>query len=374
MTRGSGNAPAVTAPTVIAPGSTIGVLGGGQLGRMIALAAAPLGYRVHVFAPETDLPAADVSHAATRADFLDVEALDAFASQVDVVTLEFENVPVPALERLRAARPVRPGPRSLDVAQHRVREKDFVMGLGGRTAPFRPVADLLGLERALAELGTPAILKTCRLGYDGKGQHRIDRPEEASAAFHALAAGRTGEADLVLEGLVPFEAEFSIILARSASGETAIHPATRNRHEGGILRESTVPAGALCEAQAEEAVALSLQLAEALDHCGVMACEFFATAEGPVFNEMAPRVHNSGHWTIEGARTSQFEQHVRAVCGLPLGSTTLRGTGATSHNLLGRDIETWGAILRDPGAHLHLYGKGDPAPGRKMGHVTHVTP
>ncbi len=352
---------------MIPPGSTIGILGGGQLGRMLALAAAPLGYRVHIFAPETELPAADVSFAATRASYDDQVALAAFADAVDVVTLEFENVPARTVAFLQSRCVVRPGSAALEIAQDRLHEKAFVEGLGGRPAPYVAIDTLADLERALERLGTPAILKTRRLGYDGKGQVRIDAPGHARNAFQQL-----GGADLVLEAFVAFEAEFSIVAARTVEGRTLAYPASENQHVAGILRESTVPAGPICQAQADAATQLTVRIADALDYVGVLACEFFAGADGPIFNEMAPRVHNSGHWTIEGAVTSQFEQHIRAICGLPLGPTDLAGSGATMRNLLGDGAEDWPDILAQPGAHLHLYGKSAAAPGRKMGHVTTV--
>ncbi|MFN3369945.1 MAG: 5-(carboxyamino)imidazole ribonucleotide synthase [Sphingomonadaceae bacterium] len=352
--------------TLIPPGSTIGILGGGQLGRMLALAAAPLGYRVHVFAPEAELVAADVAAAVTRADYADRDALAGFAAAVDVVTCEFENVPAEALAFLGALRPVRPGHAAFDVAQDRLAEKRFVGGLGGRTAPWHAVDGLADLAAGLERLGVPAILKTRRFGYDGKGQARIDSPDEAPAALMALGGG-----DLILEGLVRFEAEFSILVARAPDGREAHYPACRNRHAGGILASTEVPA-CLDPAHVEAATDLVVRIADALGYVGLLACEFFACADGPVFNEMAPRVHNSGHWTIEGAETSQFEQHVRAICGLPLGSVGLMAPAVRMDNLLGDEAARWPEILAEPGAHLHLYGKSEAAPGRKMGHVTRL--
>jgi len=349
----------------IPPGSTIGILGGGQLGRMLALAAAPLGYRVHVFAPEAELVAADVSAAVTRADYQDRAALSAFAASVDVITYEFENVPSDAVAFLESLRPVRPGHLALDVSQDRLREKRFVEGLGGKPAPYWVVDSLADLDSALALSGMPAILKTRRFGYDGKGQARIDRVSDAAPAFEAL-----GGCDLILEGFVPFEAEFSIILARCPNGAEQHYPACLNTHVGGILAESRVPAVGLDSAHVAAATSLVVRIADALDYVGVLTCEFFACADGPVFNEMAPRVHNSGHWSIEGAQTSQFEQHVRAICGLPLGPVRLRAPAIEMRNLLGDEADDWQALLADPAAHLHLYGKSAAAPGRKMGHVT----
>ncbi len=354
-------------PTMIAPGATIGILGGGQLGRMLALAAAAVGYRVHVFAPEAEQPAADVAAFATRADYADSAALDAFAAAVDVVTYEFENVPLAAVARLSPRVPVRPGARALEVAQDRLAEKRFVAGLGGATAPFRAVSTLACLEAALVEVGTPAILKTRRFGYDGKGQARIETAAEAAAAWAA-----TGGAPAIVEGVVRFTGEFSVVLARGGDGTTIVYDTPHNVHVGGILDTSHVPAPEAIARHAPAAIDLTRRAAAALDYVGVLTCEFFACPAGPVFNEMAPRVHNSGHWTIEGARVSQFENHIRAVCGLPLGPATLTAPAVTMTNLLGDAVHDWAALLTDPSAHLHLYGKSEVKPGRKMGHVTRL--
>jgi 5-(carboxyamino)imidazole ribonucleotide synthase len=349
----------------ILPGATIGILGGGQLGRMLALAAAPLGYRVHVFAPEGELVAAEVAADCTRAAYEDRDALAEFAAGCDVITYEFENVPWDTVAYLEALKPVRPGHEALDVAQDRLTEKRFVEGLGGLTAPYRAVETAEDLRAAVADLGVPAILKTRRFGYDGKGQVRINDVAECDAAFAAL-----GGADLILEGFVRFAVEFSIIVARCPGGEEAHYPACQNRHEGGILSSTHVPATGLDGADVDAATALVVRIADALGYVGVLTCEFFATDKGPVFNEMAPRVHNSGHWTIEGARTSQFEQHVRAICGLPLGPVGLVVPRVEMRNLLGDSSAEWPDLLADGEAHLHLYGKSEAVPGRKMGHVT----
>jgi 5-(carboxyamino)imidazole ribonucleotide synthase len=351
---------------IIAPGATIGILGGGQLGRMLAIAAAQLGYRSHVFAPEDSGPATEVSAAWTAAEYDDAAALAAFAGAVDVVTYEFENVPAVALDRLDALVPIRPGRRSLEVAGARPLEKGLVRRLGGRTAPYRPVASLAELREALAAIGTPAILKTASLGYDGKGQVRLRDGDDPAAAWDAV-----GRAPSVLEGFVDFAAEFSVILCRGADGASVAWDVPANVHQDGILATSTVPAPALVLAQADAAIALARTVAGELDHIGVLTLEFFATADGPVFNEMAPRVHNSGHWTIEGAVTSQFENHIRAVCGLPLGSTARTGARIAMTNLIGAAADGWAEILADPAAKLHLYGK-TVRPGRKMGHVTRI--
>jgi 5-(carboxyamino)imidazole ribonucleotide synthase len=351
------------------PGSTIGILGGGQLGRMIAIAAARLGYKCHIFAPDDALPpAAAVSALYTRGDYADEAALARFGASVDVATYEFENIAAGPLAALSAQAPLYPPRRSLEIAQDRLAEKEFVAGLGGRPAPFAAVDDRAGLDAALAGLGTPAILKTRRFGYDGKGQARIASPAGADEAWAALRG-----APAVLEAFVDFSAEFSILLCRTAaSGETLFWDAPRNVHANGILERCVVPAGGDLAGHVAEARALSQRIADALGHVGVLALEFFAGADGPVFNEMAPRVHNSGHWTIEGAVASQFENHVRAICGLPLGSTALTAAEVRMENLIGDAANRWPAILADPLVHLHLYGKGEPRPGRKMGHVTRL--
>jgi 5-(carboxyamino)imidazole ribonucleotide synthase len=353
----------------IGPGSVIGIIGGGQLGRMLAIAAAQLGYKCHIYAPDEAPPAADVSARFTRGAWDDEAKLAAFARQVDVATFEFENIPAGALAAVAAEVPLHPSPRSLAVAQDRLEEKEFVLGLGGRPARFARVDDRAGLDSALAVIGAPAILKTRRFGYDGKGQARIMAPEDSDEAWEAVRG-----APSVLEGFVDFEAEFSILLCRGENGEIAIWDAPRNEHEGGILARSTVPAGPQLGEAVREAEALARRVADALGHVGMLTLEFFATADGPLFNEMAPRVHNSGHWTIEGALTSQFENHVRAICGLPLGAPGLVVPRVEMRNLIGADADGWAAILADPEAHLHLYGKGEGRPGRKMGHVTRLIP
>lgn len=350
---------------IVQPGAVIGILGGGQLGRMIALAAAPLGYKVHIFAPEAESVAAHVAERATRADYADKDALSAFASACDVITYEFENVPVAAVEFLQTLKPVHPGPAPLGVAQDRLNEKQFVERIGGTPAPFRAIDSEADLTQALGELGLPAILKTRRMGYDGKGQVRINHADEAGDAFRTL-----GGRDLILEGFVEFSAEFSILVARGQDGQSISYAACGNRHEDGILRETTVPADGLDPDHVQQAIALAKKIAGELDYIGVLACEFFDCSTGPVFNEMAPRVHNSGHWTTEGSITSQFEQHVRAICGLPLGATDLRAGRIVMQNLLGDEIDAYLTLLADPTAHLHLYGKSEAKPGRKMGHVT----
>lgn len=352
--------------TPLPPGSTIGILGGGQLGRMLASAAAELGYHTRVLAPDAESVAAQTASSFIRADYHSRIVLDELAGSADVVTYEFENVAIAPIAYLASKVPVHPAPRALAVAQDRAEEKAFVAGLGGRTAPWARVTSLDELEAALAGIGAPAILKTLRLGYDGKGQVRIAHAREAAEAWAAI-----GGRPAILEGFVAFEQEFSILLARGHDGATALYPPPLNRHRDGILSHSSVPAPAAVLAQVDEAAGLAGQIAAALDYVGLLACEFFCGADGPVFNEMAPRVHNSGHWTIEGAACSQFENHIRAICGLPLGSTALTADRVEMENLIGDDAERWAAILAEPGAHLHLYGKELRA-GRKMGHVTRI--
>jgi 5-(carboxyamino)imidazole ribonucleotide synthase len=349
----------------VPPGSTIGIIGGGQLGRMLALAAAQLGYRCHIYAPEESPPAAEVAAEHSRAEYNDEAALARFGGSVAVATYEFENIAAAPLDALAAEAPLYPPRRALEIAQDRLAEKEFVAGLGGRPAPFAAVGSRAELASALAQVGAPAILKTRRFGYDGKGQARIMAPEDADAAWAAMRG-----APSVLEGFIRFEGEFSILLCRSRSGQTVTWPTPRNVHRDGILDTSAVPTPPELDAHVAEAEALARTVADALDYVGVLTLEFFAGPDGPVFNEMAPRVHNSGHWTIEGAFSSQFENHIRAVCGLPLGDTGLVVPAVRMKNLIGDDAARWAEILADPCAHLHLYGKGESRPGRKMGHVT----
>ena len=352
---------------MIVPGSTIGIIGGGQLGRMMAVAAAQLGYRTHIYAPDPDPAAGHVAAEVTRGEYDDLERLGTFARSVDVATFEFENIDAGALAYLAEHVPLHPNPRALEVAQDRLAEKNFVRDLGGRTAPFAAVTSDAEAERAVREIGAPGILKTNRFGYDGKGQIRLGAGADGRGAWT-----EAGCVDCVYEGFVAFEAEFSILTARGADGSRATFPAPRNEHRDGVLAVSRLPAGPAVEAQVEEARALAEKVAQALDYVGLLTLEFFASAEGPVFNEMAPRVHNSGHWTIEGAVTSQFENHIRAICGLPLGSTDLVAPKVEMQNLLGDEIEGWHQILSDPRAHLHHYNKGEIRNGRKLGHVTWV--
>lgn len=349
---------------MIPPGETIGILGGGQLGRMIAMAAAQLGYRCHIFAPEPDSIAAEVSACFTNANWEDAEAMARFAADCAVITYEFENVPVGPLAALGGA-VLRPHPRALEIAQDRLSEKQFATGLGGSPAPFAPVDCAQDLAGAIASVGVPGILKTRRDGYDGKGQWRVTAPADAEGLD-------LPDKPLVYEGFVDFSAEFSVVLCRGEDGDIRYWDTPENVHEGGILARSSVPASAAIAAQVANARALSAKIAEALGYVGVLTLEFFATGDGPVFNEMAPRVHNSGHWTIEGALTSQFENHVRAICGLPLGDTALTARAIEMKNLIGDEAHDWPAILSDPANHPHLYGKAAARPGRKMGHITRL--
>ncbi|UXU75175.1 MULTISPECIES: 5-(carboxyamino)imidazole ribonucleotide synthase [unclassified Paracoccus (in: a-proteobacteria)] len=345
--------------TELKPGATIGILGGGQLGRMLSVAASRLGYRCHVYEPGP-APAGDVAHALTTAPYEDEAALRAFAGSVDVITYEFENVPTSALDLLESLRPIRPNRRALAVSQDRLTEKDFLTGIGLTTAPYRNVETADDLPAALAALGTPAILKTRRLGYDGKGQIRFS---------DAGQRDWTG-APSVLEGFVDFSAEVSVIVARGADGQVAAFDPGLNVHRDGILRTTTVPSG-LPQNLLTDAVLIAARIVNALDYIGVMGVELFVTAQGLVVNEIAPRVHNSGHWTQAGCAVDQFEQHIRAVAGLPLGDGQ-RYADVRMENLIGDDVLRLPELLRSPRAQLHLYGKGEARAGRKMGHVNHL--
>ncbi len=348
-------------------GAVIGILGGGQLGRMLAVAAARLGFRCHIYEPAANPPAGDVAHAVTTAGYDDTAALAAFAAAVDVVTYEFENIPTAALDLLETLRPIRPNRRALAVSQDRIAEKEFLTGLGLRVAPFQAVTTAADLDAAMARIGLPAILKTTRLGYDGKGQSRIMILAEAPAALDALQ-GAAG----VLEGFVPFTQEVSVIAARGLKGEVAAYDPGENVHRGGILHTTTVPAR-LTPGFRSDAVLTAARILNALDYVGVLGVELFVTPEGLIVNEIAPRVHNSGHWTQNGCAVDQFEQHIRAVAGWPLGDGS-RHADVTMENLIGDDIARVPALARERGTALHLYGKAEARPGRKMGHVNRVRP
>jgi 5-(carboxyamino)imidazole ribonucleotide synthase len=344
-------------------GATIGILGAGQLGRMLALAGYPLGLRVRVFDPTPDAPAGQLAPQ-TVAGYADLAALDAFAAGLDAITYEFENVPVAAARHLARHAPVYPPPQALEAAQDRLREKTFFRELGIPTPPFLAVDSRPALEAAVGALGLPAVLKTRRLGYDGKGQALLRAPADLDAAWEALG----GQA-LILEGYVPFQRELSILGLRGRDGAIAFYPLVENTHREGILRRSVAPAPQQSQALQAEAEGFARRALAALDYVGLLAIELFEVDGRLLANEMAPRVHNSGHWTIEGAVCSQFENHLRSVLGLPLGSTAARGTSAML-NLIGSAPDP-AALLGIEGAHLHLYGKM-PRPGRKLGHVTLV--
>ncbi|MFN0044145.1 MAG: 5-(carboxyamino)imidazole ribonucleotide synthase [Alphaproteobacteria bacterium] len=357
-----------TSRSPLAPGSIIGILGGGQLGRMTALAAARLGYRCHVFTPEHDSPAEQVCAAATIAGYDDKAALARFAAAIDVCTFEFENVPFASLAVIAARVPVRPGVRALRVSQDRLREKAFFRSLGVPVAPYRAVRSARALAQALEHIGRPAILKTTRLGYDGKGQVRIGARGGAAEAWERLG-GREG----VLEAKIDFAYEISVVTARALDGRQASYVPVRNRHKDGILDTTTAPA-ACPSAVARRAIAIAERCARALGIVGVLCVEMFVENNGRVLaNELAPRPHNSGHWTIDACLTSQFEQHARAVVGLPLGSPE-RHSNAVMRNLIGEDVLAWRALAAKKRDHLHLYGKTEARAGRKMGHVTRLSP
>ncbi|MEZ0172099.1 5-(carboxyamino)imidazole ribonucleotide synthase [Microvirga sp. TS319] len=356
---------------MIRPGCTIGILGGGQLGRMMAIAAAQLGLKAHIYAPEENSPAFDVAAEVTVAAYEDEAALVRFAKAVDVVTYEFENVPSETAATLSAHTLLAPNAQALAVSQDRFLEKTFISGLGIPVAPFAAFSDAAELSEAVDRLGRPAVLKTRRFGYDGKGQVMI-RPETDLAA----AWDEVGHAPSIVEGFVPFEREVSVVAARTASGAFAAYDLCANEHRHHILDVTRVPANVSASTEAE-AMRIAKAIGDALDYVGVLAVELFLVTAGGqerlVVNEIAPRVHNSGHWTLGGAVTSQFEQHIRAVCGWPLGATSRLGR-VEMKNLIGHDADEWESLLAEPGAHLHLYGKAEARPGRKMGHVTRVFP
>ena len=347
------------------PGAVIGILGGGQLGRMLSVAASRLGFKTCVYEPGGDCPASHVSNYHFQKSYEDEAALRDFAAAVDVITYEFENIPTSALDILEGLKPVRPGREALRVSQDRLTEKDFLTGLGLTTAPYAAVDDAGDLEAAMAQVGTPAILKTRRFGYDGKGQARIMAPGDAEQALADMAG-----APAILEGFVEFSHEVSVIGARGMDGSVACFDPGENVHREGILRTTTVPA-TLTAAQRTDAVLLTGQILNALDYVGVMGVELFVTPRGLIVNEIAPRVHNSGHWTQQGCTVDQFEQHIRAVAGWPLGDGG-RFADVVMENLIGDDMERVPQIAADPLAALHLYGKAEIKPGRKMGHVNRI--
>ncbi len=353
---------------MIEPGATIGILGDGQLGRMIALAAAPLGYRCHVYGPEADSPAKQVTPYATTAAYDDRAALARFADAVDVVTFEFENVPADTAEIIAAIKPVRPGPNALRIAQDRLKEKDFLRSIDVATTQYREVASAEALVRAARDIGPRGVLKTVRGGYDGKGQVAIRADTDLAAAWREMGA-EIG----ILESYVDFLCEISVIVARGIGGNWATYVPVENHHAHHILDTTIAPARIAPEV-AMRAEAIARHVADRLELVGLLAVEMFVTSTGQVLvNELAPRPHNSGHWTIDACITSQFEQLVRAICGLPLGSPE-RHSDAVMKNLIGANIGRWRDALAEPAAKLHLYGKAKAAPGRKMGHVTRLLP
>jgi 5-(carboxyamino)imidazole ribonucleotide synthase len=355
----------VAAP-VLEPGATIGILGSGQLGRMLALAAAQLGFKCHIFAPDRDSPAFDVVRESTRADYDDEQALARFAENVDVVTYEFENIPAETAAFLAPLVPVLPDPKILATTQDRIAEKDFIAGLGIGTAPYAAVATSAELSAAIGRIGRPAVLKTRRFGYDGKGQAAITNDTAAEAAWQDVGAQPS-----ILEAFVPFVREVSVVAARAADGTVECFDLTENEHRDHILKVSRVPA-AVSDATAQEARRIAETIAHHFDYVGVLAVEMFVLGDGTLLvNEVAPRVHNSGHWTLDGACVSQFEQHIRAVAGWPLAKPIRKGRVEMT-NLIGHEVDDYRKWLTVPGAAVHLYGKIAVRPGRKMGHVTRL--
>ena len=347
-------------------GSTIGILGGGQLGRMLSVAAARLGYKTHIFEPAANPPAAHVADRVTTAAYEDLEALHAFAASVDIVTYEFENVPTSALDAIEEHVLLRPNREALRISQDRLTEKSFLQDLGLKTAPFANVESQEDLEQAVAQLGMPSILKTRRFGYDGKGQLRLSDAADLAGAFDAV-----GRAPSVLEGFVEFTCEISIIVARNVEGEVACFDPAQNVHEGGILRTSTVPA-TVPQRLIMDGVLLAGQIVRALEYVGVMGVELFVTPSELIVNEIAPRVHNSGHWTQNGCGVDQFEQHIRAVTGHSLGDGR-RYANVVMENIIGSDMHKLPEYIKEPNACVHLYGKDDMREGRKMGHVNLIS-
>ncbi len=346
-------------------GATIGILGGGQLGRMLSVAASRLGLRTHIYEPGQNSPAADVAHAVTTAAYDDVEALTAFARAVDLVTYEFENIPTEALDIIEAITPIHPNRRALGTSQDRLVEKNYLQEIGLQVAPFADITDAASLETALVTIGTPAILKTRRFGYDGKGQSRLNTPADATTALTDMAG-----APAVLEGFVNFSVEISIIAARNPQGEIACYDPGENIHRNGILHTTTVPAKIPARLRTD-AVLLAAKILNTLDYVGVMGVELFVTPQGLIVNEIAPRVHNSGHWTQNGCAVDQFEQHIRAIAGWPLGDGT-RHSDVVMENLIGDDMDQVPTLAKEPSCAIHLYGKVETKPGRKMGHVNRI--
>lgn len=346
-------------------GGTIGILGGGQLGRMLSVAASRLGFKTHIFEPGANPPAADVAHALTTAAYDDHAALTAFAQTCDIVTFEFENIPTAALDVIEAHATIRPGREALRISQDRLTEKTFLQELGLQVAPFADIPDAAAMDAAMQSIGGPSILKTRRFGYDGKGQARLRNPDDAASAL----ADMNG-APAILEGFVDFTHEVSVIAARSPQGDVACFDPGENVHRDGILHTTTVPAR-LSASQRTDAVLLSAKILNALDYAGVLGVELFVTSQGLIVNEIAPRVHNSGHWTQNGCAVDQFEQHIRAITGWPLGDGK-RYADVVMENLIGDDMDQVPALARETNTAIHLYGKAETKPGRKMGHVNRI--
>lgn len=346
-------------------GACIGILGGGQLGRMLAVAASRLGFSAHIFDPSPDAPAAQVAARHSCASYNDLAALRDFAQSVDVITYEFENIPAQTLAFLSELRPIQPGVAALEISQDRLREKAFLNEIGLKTAPYMAVRSAQDLAAACAKIGLPAILKTTRLGYDGKGQVRLERLDDMRAAYETLRG-----AEAVLEGLVAFTCEISVIVARGMNGVVACYDPGENLHQGGILRTTQIPAR-ISAAQRVDAALLAGRIVNALDYVGVMGVELFVTQDGLIVNEIAPRVHNSGHWTQQGCTVDQFEQHIRAVAGWPLGDGQ-RYADVVMENLIGDDIARVPQLSQESGVSIHLYGKKEASAGRKMGHINRV--
>lgn len=357
------NSPAYALP----PGATIGIIGGGQLGRMLALAAAELGFKTHIFSPEKDAPAAQVATVHTQADYDDKDALNAFAAAVDVVTYEFENIPVTSVAHIAPQKPVYPSAKALEVAQDRWVEKSFMRDLGLSVAAFFDITDLPSLKAALTATDGMGILKTRRFGYDGKGQWRLNNDSDLTEILVELDGQPA-----ILEALVPFEREVSLLVARNPQGDMATYDVIENVHKNHILHTSTMPA-TLSAAQQQAAHDMAERIAAALDYVGVLAIECFVTAEALLVNEIAPRVHNSGHLTQDACHCGQFEQHIRAVTGWPLGDTHAH-SNAVMTNLLGDEVHGWQDWAAQPATYVHIYGKAEAKPGRKMAHVTQLKP
>ena len=346
-------------------GATIGILGGGQLGRMLSVAASRLGFKTHIFEPGANPPAGEVADRVTTAKYDDADALRIFAADVDVITYEFENIPTSALDLLETLRPIRPGREALRISQDRLTEKNFLQGLGLNVAPFADIPDEAALTAAIDKIGAPSILKTRRFGYDGKGQARIIKTEDAAAAFKDMAGNAA-----VLEGFISFTHEVSVIAARSITGEVACYDPGENVHRNGILHTTTIPAR-LSTTLRTDAILIAANILNALDYVGVLGVELFVTPNGLIVNEIAPRVHNSGHWTQNGCAVDQFEQHIRAVAGWTLGDGK-RHSDVVMENLIGRDMDRVPTLAKEPNTALHLYGKAEVKTDRKMGHFNRI--